>query len=289
MKLFRKKVFSAVIGFAALTPAVHAMDIEARGVGSAAISGDINSVRTTALRQAKRNAVLAALDKVVGAGTSRNPDVQSKLDDLVVQIGEDSFYSMTPSSADGQYEVSITLRMDDKALRTEISDLGLALNTNTTRNQPILVMMDEFYTTPTDLHAPLEELTEFRHDAGSHYNQKDAAASSSHSAFAASSKAAYAEKDQSAFAVKDASASNLSAAHDTQIAGAAQDGYGDQAAMAAHDAGHVNAASANSHQAAGASEHQVAAAASSNVAAASSSQSAYAHNVNAEDHDNTYY
>lgn len=289
MGLAKKKLLSVVIALAVLAPAAHAMDIEARGVGSAAITGDINSVRTTALRQAKRNAVLAALDKVVGAGTSKNPDVQSKLDDLVVQIGEDSFYSMTPSSADGQYQVSITLRMDDKALRTEISDLGLALNTNATRDQPILVMMDEYYTTPTDLHAPLEELTEFRHDAGSHYNEKEAAASSNHSAFAASSKAAYASKDQAAYAVNDASASRLSAAHDTQIAGAAQDGYGDQAAMAARDSGRVDAASANSHQAAGASEHQVAAAASSNVAAASSSQSAYAHNVSAEDHDNTYY
>jgi hypothetical protein len=285
----KKKLFSVAFALMALTSAAHAMDIEARGVGSAPISGDINSVRTDALRQAKRNAVLAALDKVVGAGTSRNPDVQAKLDDLVVQIGEESFYSMTPSSADGKYEVSITLRMDDKALRTEISDLGLALNTNATRNQPILVMMDEFYTTPTNLHAPLEELTEFRHDEGSHYNEKEAAASSSKSAFAASSKAAYAEKDQAAFAVNDASASRLSAAHDSQAAAAAQDGYGNQAAVAARDSGRLDAASASSHQAAGAREHQVAAAASSNVAAASSSQSAYAHNVNAEDHDNTYY
>jgi hypothetical protein len=285
----KKKLFSAAIALMTLTSLAQAMDIEARGVGTATISGDINSVRTTALRQAKRNAVLAALDKVVGAGTSRNPDVQAKLDDLVVQIGEDSFYSMTPSSADGQYEVSITLRMDDKALRTEISDLGLALNTNATRDQPILVMMDEFYTTPTNLHAPLEELTEFRHDEGSHYNEKDAAASSSKSAFASSSKAAYAAKDQSAFAVNDASANRISAAHDSQAAGAAEDGYGGQAAMAARDSGRLDAASASSHQVAGASEHQVAAAASTNVAAASSSQSAYAHNVNAEDHDNTYY
>ena len=32
-----------------------------------------------------------------------------------VQVGEDSFFGVTPSSADGQYQVSVTLRMDDKA------------------------------------------------------------------------------------------------------------------------------------------------------------------------------
>ncbi|RAR52281.1 hypothetical protein C7401_13380 [Paraburkholderia unamae] len=278
---------AAVITAAPLT--ANALDIEARGVGTSAITGDINSVRTTALRQAKRRAVLAALDKVVGAGTSKNAAVQDKLDDLVEQIGENVFYDVTPSSADGQYQVSVTLRMDDKALRSEISDLGLALNTNTTRNQPILVMMDEFYTTPTDLHAPLEELTEFRHEAGNHYNEKDAAASSKSAAFAASSKAAYAARDRSAYATKDAAAGSVSGAYDSRFAGAAQNGYGDQAAVAARDSGRFDASGSSSHQAAGMRDTQVAAAASSNVAAASSSKSAYAHSVSSEDHDNTYY
>ncbi|MHB9833229.1 hypothetical protein Q8F57_000155 [Paraburkholderia terrae] len=289
MKLLNRTLLATAVAAIVLTPLAHAMDIEARGVGSAAIAGDVNSVRTSALRQAKRNAVLAALDKVVGAGTSRNPDVQAKLDDLVVQIGEESFYSVTPSSADGQYQVSVTLRVDDKSLRTEISDLGLAMNTTTTRSQPILVMMDEFFTTPTNLHAPLEELTEFRHEAGSHYNEKEAAASSKSSAYAASSNAAYASKEQAAFAVNDRSAGRISAARDTQIAGAAQDGYGNSAAVAGRASGRLDASGESSHQAAGAASRQVAAAASSKVAAASSSQSAYAHNVNAEDHDNTYY
>lgn len=91
MKLLNRTLLATATAAIVLTPLAHAMDIEARGVGSAAITGDVNSVRTSALRQAKRNAVLAALDKVVGAGTSRNPDVQAKLDDLVVQIGEEVF------------------------------------------------------------------------------------------------------------------------------------------------------------------------------------------------------
>jgi len=289
MNAFNKTLLCAAIAAVVAAPAAYAMDIEARGVGTAKISEDLNSVRTSALRQARRNAVLAALDKVVGAGTSKNPEVQARLDDLVVQVGEESFYGATPSSADGEYRVSITLRMDDKALRTEISDLGLALNTTTTRSQPILVMMDEFFTTPTNLRAPLEELTEFRHEEGASYNEKEAASSASKSAYAASSKAAYASKEQAAYAVKDASAGRVSAARDTQVAGAAQDGYGGQAAVAGRDSARYDAASASSHQAAGAASRQVAAASSSNVAAASSSQSAYARNVSAEDHNNTYF
>jgi hypothetical protein len=273
----------------ATMPVAHAVEIEARGVGAAPISGDVNSVRTSALRQAKRNAVLAALDKVVGAGTSKNPDVQAKLDELVTQVGDESFFSPTPSSADGQYQVSVTLRMDDKALRTEISDLGLAMNTSTTRSQPILVMMDEFFTTPTNLHAPLEELTEFRHEAGEHSSDKEAGAHASNASFAASSNAAYASKDQAAYAVNDASAQRVSAAQDTRMAGAVDDGNGGQAALAARSSGRLDASAEDSHQAAGASAHEVAAAANSKVAASASSQSAYAHSTSSEDHDNTYY
>ncbi|MDR5736224.1 hypothetical protein QCE47_28370 [Caballeronia sp. LZ025] len=286
---FKQKLLSVAVTALVIAPAAHALDIEARGVGSAAITGDVNSVRTLAFRQAKRNAVLAALDKVVGAGTSRNGDVQAKLDDLVVQIGDDAFYDVTPSSADGQYQVKVTLRMDDKALRSEISDLGLALNTTATRSQPILVMMDEFFTTPTNLHAPLEELTEFRHEEGSHYNEKEAASSSKRAAYAASSDAAYAAKEQVAFAVNDKSANRVNAAYNAKVAGAAQDSYGNAAAVSASGSGRLDASSQSSHQAAGAASRQVAAAASSRVAAASSSNSAYAHNVSAEDHDNTYY
>ena len=126
MNLLQKTLLGAAIATVVSVPAAQAMDIETRGVGSAKITDDLNSVRTSALRQAKRNAVLAALDKVVGAGTSKNGDVQARLDDLVVQVGEESFYSPVPSSADGQYQVSITLRMDDKALRTQMDELGVA-------------------------------------------------------------------------------------------------------------------------------------------------------------------
>lgn len=280
---------AAAVAAITATPIAKAIDIEARGVGSARVSDDLASVRTSALRQAKRNAVLAALDKVVGAGASKNPDVQSKLDDLIVQVGEESFFSPVPSSADGVYQVSITLRMDDKTLRTQISDLGLALNTTVARGQPILVMMDEFFTTPTNLRAPLEELTEFRHEEGSSYNEKESALSSKKAAYAANSSSAYASKEQAAFAVKESAAGHVSAARDTQVAGAARDGYGGEAAVAGRDTARYDAATASSRQAAGAASRQVAAASSSNVAAASSSQSAYSRGVNAEDHNNTYF
>ncbi|XQM37680.1 Flagellar assembly protein T N-terminal domain-containing protein [Cupriavidus sp. H19C3] len=288
MKLLRKTLPGAIAAML-LLPSAYAMDIEARGVGTARITDDLNAVRTTALRQAKRNAVLAALDKVVGAGTSKLPEVQARLDELVVQVGEESFYSPVPSSADGQYQVSVTFRMDDKALRTQISDLGLAMNTTATRSQPILVMMDEFFTTPTNLRAPLEELTEFRHEEGSHYNEKEAASSSRRAAYAASSNAAYASKEQAAFAVREDRAGRVSAARDTQVAGAARDGEGGEAAVAGRERARYDAASASSRQAAGAASRQVAAASSSSVASSSAAQSAYAHSVNAEDHNNTYF
>lgn len=293
MKAIPFKLRSAFLAASALffgiTPFAHALDIEARGTGSVAITGDINSVRTDAMRKAKRRAAMAALDKVVGAGTSKTPGLEDKLDDLVEQMDPNSFSGESASSANGQYEVSILLRMDDKALRKEISDLGLALNTNVTRNQPILVMMDEFFTTPTDLHAPLEELIQYRHEAGDHYNEKNASASSSSSAYAASSKSAVAARDRAAYSEKDASSGHLNGAYNSGFAAGMSDGAGGQASAAGHDSGYINASQAASHQAAGARDSQFAAASSNSVAATSSAHSASAHSVSSEDHDNTYY
>lgn len=275
MKTFHPKALVLVLTAMTLVPAAHALEIEARGVStvSKTLFSNPGALRAEATLQAKRNAVLAALDKVVGAGTRNNPKVQAQLDELVTQVGEDVFYDPAPDMVGDQYRLSITLRMDDKELRTLISDLGLALNTNAVRSQSILVLMDEFFTTPTDLRAPLEELVEFRHEAGNSYKEREAAASSSKSAYAAS--------DKQAYAVKAAEASRMNGSRDTRVAGAASDGMGGQAAVAGRDTTRLSAASASSYQAAGAR--------SRNVAAASSSNAAYAHSINAEEHDNTYF
>ena len=253
----------------------HALEIETRGVGTAqkSLFSNAADIRGAAMRQAKRNAVLAALDKVVGAGTRNNPKVQEQLEELIAQVGEQVFYDPMPDMVGDTYRINITLRMDDKQLRSVISDLGLALNTNTVRSQSFLVLMDEFFTTPTDLRAPLEELIEYKHEAGNSYKEKEAAARFSKSAYVASDKAAY--------AVKGASASTVNAGYDSRVAAAQNDGQGGKAAVAARDSGRYSAASGSTYQAAGAR--------STTVAAASSSSAAYAHQVNAEEHDNTYF
>lgn len=138
---------------------------------------------------AKRNAVLAALDRVVGAGAKNDPSIQQSLDDLVVQVGENVFYDVTPDAIANEYRVSVTLRMDDKELRALISDLGLAINTNTVRAQSMLVMMDEFFTASTNLQAPLEELEEFNYDAGASYRERERASTASNARISASNRA----------------------------------------------------------------------------------------------------
>lgn len=265
----------ALLATLGLAQGASALEIEAKGSGVANIGmlSNPQAVRGEAMLQAKRNAVLAALDKVVGAGTRNNPKVQSQLDELVTQVGEAVFFDPAPDTVGSQYRVNITLRMDDKELRTLISDLGLALNTNTVRSQSILVMMDEFFTTPTDLRAPLEELVEFKHEVGASYKEREAAARSSKSAYAAS--------DKQAYAVKASEASKINAARDTRVAGASNDGMGGREAVAGRDTAKLSAARASNYQAAGAR--------STNVAAASSTKSAYAHSVNAEEHDNVYF
>lgn len=269
------KLAAAALAACGLVQFAHAIEIEAKGLGvvSKSASSNVQIIRSEAMLLAKRNAVLAALDKVVGAGTRNNPKLQAQLDDLVTQVGEEVFYDPVPDAVGDQYRLSITLRMDDKSLRALVSDLGLALNTQAVRSQSMMVMMDEFFTTPTDLKAPLEELVEFRHEVGAKYKENEAAANSSKSAYAAS--------DKQAYAVKAAQSGRVNAARDSRLAAASNDGMGGSGAVAARDSARLSASNSSRYDAAGAR--------SQNVAAASSSKAAYAHSVNAEEHDNVYF
>ena len=196
--------------------------------------------------------------------------MQEQLEELIAQVGEQVFYDPMPDMVGDTYRINITLRMDDKQLRSVISDLGLALNTNTVRSQSFLVLMDEFFTTPTDLRAPLEELIGTK-PATRIKKKKPPPAPVNRRMW---------------LPTRPPMPSGRVCQHSQRrvrqpVAAAQNDGQGGKAAVAARDSGRYSAASGSTYQAAGAR--------STTVAAASSSSAAYAHQVSAEEHDNTYF
>jgi hypothetical protein len=168
-----------------------AAEFTVRGVGDAAIKGkDPQAVRMLATREAKRKAVIAAIDKMLGAGASASPAVAPKIAAIVEQIGDDTIVDSTSQAVAGQFEVSLSLALDDRAFRELLSDQGVALNTAAVRSYSILAVMDEYRTTPKDLRAPLEELEEFSTRKGASLSDHSTAGSGSRSASASASQSA---------------------------------------------------------------------------------------------------
>lgn len=131
-----------------------------RKAQDAALSG---SVRMAVVKEAQQNAVGSALnillDRILGAGASKDANVRNKLDDIASQ--EDVYVLDKQFTGDVQntdYIAKVTLTVDETAFRELVSDMGIALNTQKIRQSAILVVMDEFFAEPSHMKpAPTKE------------------------------------------------------------------------------------------------------------------------------------
>ena len=276
----------------AFVPA-HAKDFSVTGHGSVSIaSGNPQSVRALSLAEAKYKAVLNGVNKVNGPDSARDRKVADKLKEILDQIGDEHFVDRHAQTVGEAYETSVTLAMDDKEFRTLLSDNGIAANTTTARSFSILAVMDEFFTTPTDLKAPLEELEEFSHEKGSSFKDKSINAKASKAASASTSSSASSVDARSASSGKASGSfdSRLDASGHSAGAASARDGYG-SASISGSSSGSVSARDKGEFSAEGkqAASLKAASASSQSAASASSSSAVSAKNVAAEDHDNVHY
>ncbi|MFZ4605835.1 MAG: hypothetical protein ACOYM5_06215 [Caulobacter sp.] len=207
----------------------QAAEVTARGTGSVATKGlKPDTVRALATREAKKRAVIMAVEKVLGAGASADARVAAKIDSIVEQIGDDSITDTSAQTVAGRYEVSLTISVDDKAFRTLLSDVGVA-NPAAARAYSLLVIFDEYHTTPSDIQAPLADLEVYRRRSGSSVSANyDAAAyerSSDRAAYSssagASSSGAVVGRGGAAYGQSSAAAREAGAASSTRSAGAA--------------------------------------------------------------------
>ena len=133
-------------------------------------------VRKQVVREAQDNAIKSALntllDRVLGAGASKKPEVQDKMEEIFEQIGVyllDEQYD--GEVKDNQYISYAHLTIDETEFRSLISDLGIAINTQNVRAHSILVIVDEFFAKPSNLKEGTlkKESTTFKYD----YDEKE--------------------------------------------------------------------------------------------------------------------
>lgn len=237
------------------------------GIGKSLISADAALTRSDSLQSAKKDAIVQLVNKMNGPRAADDPAVQAKLDLIAKQLGDEFILDQSTSrDAANNLVTTVKIQIDDLQVRTLISDLGIAQTT--ARNYPILILMDEFFTTPTDSTKPLREVVEFSSDKGAAYAEKvhDDATSASNSESSQSS----AERVSAAAAYQ--SDAQVNARRNTEVNGY----YG-----SANEQVGVNASSS----AAGKARYDAAAKSESANKDSANASSSYGHEVNAEQKD----
>jgi hypothetical protein len=171
-------------GFIATGTTALELQVVGRGVAPANGPGGPAEVRAVATKAAKTAAVCAAVDKVLGVDASKAPNIQAKLPEITLQVPDGAIVDTKSAVVGGNYELTLTLAVDDKFLRGLLSDLGVAGALVASRNYSILAVMDEFLTQPRNVRAPLEELQFFKAKSATLYSDQSSVSQSA-AAFAA--------------------------------------------------------------------------------------------------------
>jgi hypothetical protein len=223
--LFKKTVTTVCLGLAPVVVGVgnaQAIEIEVQGEGRAEITQNFIEVQSTARKHAVRKAVAMAVQKVIGGDALDNPKIRQKFDDIVSQFEVYKLRLKESSLKEGtQFVTTVFAVVDDGKFRQTISDLGAAVNTQTVRSSAILTIMDEFFTTPTDLTnpAPLREVTVYKYDRDTASSEKDTLSTRA----SASKASARSSSDIGSTNLKASSSGSLQAKHESKGSFSAKD------------------------------------------------------------------
>ncbi len=177
--MMRYRVLMAAAAMGVSMSAVAEM-LTIQGVGKAPITADAALTRTESFMAAKRDAVVQAVNRVNGPRSADDPMVQAKLDLIARQIADDRVLDQSTSrDAANNLVTTVKVQIDDLEIRTLLSDMGVGQKT--ARNFPIMIVMDEFFTTPTDNQKPLREVVEYTSDRSARHAESGSASASSDS------------------------------------------------------------------------------------------------------------
>jgi hypothetical protein len=210
MRLLSQLAMFLIIGFWAC--GAVALEVEVQGEGRADIpeKGNLLEVQGKAQAEAVHKLVAMALQKVIGPDAMKDAKVQEKYADIVSQFNTYKIKQKdSPRKEGNQYIVTTVAIIDDAKFRELVSSMGIAYNTATVRSSAIMTIMDEFFTTPTDMQTdrPLREVTVYSRDIDTNYKEKETFSDKKSSASSSALKAS----DTGSNSVRASSSGSLSA------------------------------------------------------------------------------
>lgn len=176
MRLFSQIIMLFIIGIWASGAVALEMEVQGEGRADIPEKGNFVEVQAKAQSEAIKNLVAMALKKVIGPDAMEDPKVQEKYKDIVSQFNTYKVKQKdSPRKEDNQYVVTTVAVIDDAKFRELVSSMGIAYNTATVRSSAIMTIMDEFFTTPTDMQTdrPLREMTVYSRDIDANYKEKE--------------------------------------------------------------------------------------------------------------------
>lgn len=163
-----------------------AIEIQVQGEAKSLINGDKQTLQYITQKKSVENAIKIAIDKILGANASNNPDIKQKIEEIAKQLNtyvvNSTYQAQIEKTPEGKfYAVNTNLVLDDTKLRQLISDMGIAINTGKVRLKSIVTVMDEYFTYPTNMVVPLKEYTVYSKTSSSAYTNKLNSSNSNHS------------------------------------------------------------------------------------------------------------
>jgi len=136
------------------------------GKGDAIIEGDVTTVQTIAFENAKKNAVLSAMNRLLGIQVNESDEIFSgHIGQIIDQFGAFAQITDEKATRDGaRFKKELTIKMDETAFRSLLKDLGIGLNQKARDIGTIVVFFDEIekpYDHPTDR---VNESIEYKRD-----------------------------------------------------------------------------------------------------------------------------
>jgi len=208
--MLKKIALLTVLTVITILPAIAVAEmLEASGIGEVTITSDINATRTAATRKAKLAAVEELLRKLIGPNAPNDPKVQGAMSKISAQIDDKKSVIKGTKTSETKFEISYTIKIEEQKFREFLDNQGIA--TTYDQGKKILIVMEEFFTTPTDKNKPLSEIFEYSHDKTATSEASLSAAQKSSSDTRAAARESSASKAN--YAAGGSSASRASGGH----------------------------------------------------------------------------
>lgn len=186
------------------------------GIGRAPISKDVESVRTAAMREAKREAVRAMLSSVIGADRMREISVQ-QLDELAAQIRPDMIVNQSSERLGKEFSITLAVEFEAAQFSRHLDNMNIrsSADLGNVQAQLMAVYLSMSEGTASDFSQPAETNFEYDSSKGSSYSDRSSVGATSREASADSYRSASGSSRSSAGGYSNAYGSGAGASRNS--------------------------------------------------------------------------